>query len=559
MEDRTPTVEVWFSKAMMDRVLGWLLLWPDVSRETLEKCAGLFRLADPKVFETDRELNIRYHAVTVAAELRRTVSDFSLIQERLHMDMRRHAEDGTLREVVEAALREGGALDENAVAEIASQLETKTALARISVMRRPLRRLTERLETEDYDDLGTFLGHAKTVLHKAALAVRDVEAGDRDSRLDFVLGETSEKVFHETVVALRKNNNMIRTGLKMHNDQIGGGWQAGRVYVYVGRTGGGKSLFLMNAMRWMRLYNKDVEASSPELKPAAMYLSLENDQYETSERLLDAFVPPSRRNDLEFKDMEARHIENILRENGAYDGTPPFLIFKYRRNKSLDTADIEGLLEKLRGEGYDVRLLLFDYIKRVRPVNATGELRLDLGEVVNEVSSMAKHWRLPIVTVMQMNITGIEELEKSARKDPERRTTDPLRKVGTSAVGESRLIVENADYVFCMDSPESPGDPGGKALTLMRIKGRGRVAEHAKQHIVYPYLETDSFLLDEDVASDRVAGRTSIGDGLGQWDGAAPENLAMAPRHTWTRPPEDFQYNGAVGEAVVDEDQKIPF
>ena len=536
--------EVRFSQEVLNRLLGWMIHWPEISADARNRCEALFGMADPEPWKEDLDEEARCSAVAKASELRRALKDRHLIEARLREDMRRHAESGVLDSVLSDAKEAAADLDGAAVLELEEMVKRKIAWCSLHALRRPMRRMMECLESHDYDDLGKFLSGAKTVFQRGALAVRDVEDGGLDSNLDFTLGENSERVFREANRALRMNNNIVRSGLAMHNDQLGGGWQAGRVYVYVGRTGGGKSLFLMNCMRWARLFNKDMEPSRRGAKPCAVYLTLENDMIETVERLWDAFVPPSARGGTMFKDADPERVDEDLRRAGAWGG-PPYLRFMYRRNKSVNTADVEAMLTTLVGDGYDPRMLVFDYVKRVKPVNSVGDLRQDLGEVVNEFSSLAKHWRIPVVTVMQMNITGISALEKAARSDDEKGGADPLLRLGTDAVGESRLIVENADFVFCIDNPVSPSDPGGRAFTAMRIKVRGKISPSSHRHIVYPYVEEDSFLIAEDADDEFPRGRTSTGDGLSGYDEYGTGNVANA--------------NHAPGWAGVAEEGKMPF
>ena len=520
-----------FPKEVLDRLLGWLLCWPEVSPEARAVCERLFADADRDAWREDAETEFRCLAVLKAARLRRTLDDRHLLEARIREDMASGDGTGLADSALAAAAGAAGELDAAAVEELEGMLGRRKAWCALQRLERPMRRMLECVASHDYDDLGKFLAGAKTVFQRGSLAVRDVEDGGGDARMDFVLGENSRRVFDEVGRELRLNSNMVRTGLAMHNDQLGGGWQAGRVYVYVGRTGGGKSLFLMNCMRWFRLFNKTLEPSRPGAAPCALYLSLENDMYETAERLWDAFVPPSARGGRLFQDLTGAEHDEWLERADAHGGGPPHLLFRYRPNKSQNTADVEAMLSEIQSGGHDVRMLVLDYLKRVLPVNSYGDLRQDLGEVVNELSSIAKHWRIPVVTVMQMNIEGIELLETAARKE----SLDPLLGAGTKVVGESRLIVENADFVFCIDSPMSPSDPGGRVFTANRIKVRGRTQAGSRPHIVYPYLEEGSFLLDEDADDPVPRGRDSMGDGLADYGFRGPENVAAGA----APPPED--------------------
>jgi archaellum biogenesis ATPase FlaH len=106
--------------------------------------------------------------------------------------------------------------------------------------------------------------------------------------------------------------------LKLHNKQLGGGYTAGRVYLYIGPSGGGKSMLHLNQVRWFLTCNPNMVAYNPRLTPVVLYVTLENDidenplkymNYELNDKLgSDEF---SSAEDIEEEEDESNDILNI--------------------------------------------------------------------------------------------------------------------------------------------------------------------------------------------------------------------------------------------------------
>jgi hypothetical protein len=190
------------------------------------------------------------------------------------------------------------------------------------------------------------------------------------------------------------------------------------------------------------------------------------------------------------------------------DPTRMTAFFRYRPSRSINTADIDNMIDDLKLEGYEVRMVVHDYIKRIMPVEYTGDIRIDLGTVVDEFSTIAKKRQIPFVSASQLNRDASKAIEQAL----ESKKNNIGQKLGISHTGESKLMIENADYVF-INFIETQASTGKVYLTSKRVKSRGRKKSEV-EYIAHPFVKDNGMLLDEDINLSHATSLTSLGDGL---------------------------------------------
>jgi hypothetical protein len=101
------------------------------------------------------------------------------------------------------------------------------------------------------------------------------------------------------------------------------------------------------------------------------------------------------------------------------------------------------MLEDLEKEGKQCVLLVLDYLKRIRSSRVNKELRLELGQITDELNTIAKDLEIPILTAQQLNREAYKSVEEAATFEAKIAAID---RMGASNVGESIDIVQNVDY-----------------------------------------------------------------------------------------------------------------
>ena len=151
----------------------------------------------------------------------------------------------------------------------------------------------------------------------------------------------------------------------------------------------------------IKKYNKDYIPHDPTKIPTIVFLTMENSEDENIGRML-SMVSDGKT----FGDCSLEDSINIFRTGGlGYDkDTDPIdIVMIYKPNLSVNTDYMYTLTDKLRESGREPICFFQDHIKRIRPVNKRNDLRLDLGEVVNEFKAFATATNIPVITDSHLN------------------------------------------------------------------------------------------------------------------------------------------------------------
>lgn len=280
------------------------------------------------------------------------------------------------------------------------------------------------------------------------------------------------------------------TGMHGLNEMLGGWFEATRFYLFLGLSGAGKSLVLLNLALQMKKANKGFMAKDPTKTPTILLLTQENDVAETVQRLF-SIVTGAKMG--EFSKEEAIA---ALRANGELmlsgDNNINFQII-FRPDRSIDTGDLYSIIEDLEDDGYEVVALFQDHIKKIRSAYKQADLRLELGDVVNEMKILAQLKEIPVISVSHLNRDASRTIDEGARGNK----ADLTRTLGRSNVGESMLMIDNSDWV-CIVNGEYDQE-GNKYMAFKVVKMR--YAAMTRDCIFHPFAKENQIKLIEDIYS----------------------------------------------------------
>lgn len=357
-----------------------------------------------------------------------------------------------------------------------------------------------RFTTCDYQSRGSIVREIEALITEMQTKFRrnKVESSTE------VMFSLRQGVFEEVVTdfhsQLSNPANRLLCGMQGLNEMTAGGFESGRVYMLFGLPGEGKSTTLLNLAYQLKKYNKTYKPKDPTKIPCVVLLTQENTVRETVERLFNISSTPD-----DIVNFSAEEVISILRTEGELyltDESPVDIIIKYKADNSVDTGYLYTLTEDLEDEGYEVICLLQDYIKRIRPVNRSGDIRLDLGTIVNEFKIFAAIKDIPVISASQLNRDATKHIDEGRKTNK----ADLLRLLGRSNIGESMLMLENIDCGF-MIAPEYD-QSGAKFMGMQRIKMRYKASN--REHIYQPYMPGNSIKLIEDFASAIPVFRNSM-------------------------------------------------
>lgn len=325
--------------------------------------------------------------------------------------------------------------------------------------------LLTKFKATDYINRGTIVPEIESWVNALQVKFRKAKADNAQDMTFSLSGDNYIDTMFETYDQLASPSNRLQFGVQALNMLTGGGVESTRVYTLLGLPGEGKSSTLIDMAIQLKRYNRNYKCSDPTKRPAVVLLIMENSIKETVQRIFSMCVG---------KDMlnyTKDEILDILKNQGNLrisSDDPIDLIVKFKPNLSVDTSYMYTMVEDLEDEGYEVICVLQDYLKRIRSVEGSfgGDLRLQLGAVVNEFKVFATLKNIPVITASQLNRVATSAIDEARIKNK----ADLVRLIGRANVGESNLILENSDWIGLL-APEYDRE-GNRLLGMQRVKSR---------------------------------------------------------------------------------------
>ena len=210
----------------------------------------------------------------------------------------------------------------------------------------------------------------------------------------------------ELVGAYNKQNlGKIPTGYDNLDEVLKGGWKKGGTYCFLGLTGVGKSIFLINTAR-MAWDNSNV-----------LFLTTEMPGEEQGNRLLKARYKQDDINDtLEDTQSNENEFDFIDLLPGHYD--------------------VSSIRKIIKHKEWPVEILVIDYLEQlITDVAASASEYERQGKISKDLSGLAKELKIPIITATQANRRATDEKGSSPNW------------VGTWNIGDSKKIVDGLNWL----------------------------------------------------------------------------------------------------------------
>jgi hypothetical protein len=240
----------------------------------------------------------------------------------------------------------------------------------------------------------------------------------------------------------------------------------------------------------LKKYNTAVKGKDPTKTPCIVLLTMENTVVETITRMFDMVVD----NSMGMGNYELGEVIYKMRTEGGLaitESSPLDIIVRYKPNRSISTDYLYTLYDNLMDQGKEPVCFIQDHIKRIRSVDGNSDIRLELGDIVNEFKVFAAEKDIPVLTVSHLNREATRILEEAARKGNQ----ETGRLLGKSNTGESLLMIDNLD---CGMTIARDYDKDGLCyITFNRIKMRDRGS--TRDYIAQPFLPDNPIRLVEDL------------------------------------------------------------
>jgi len=237
---------------------------------------------------------------------------------------------------------------------------------------------------------------------------------------------------------LSRNEPVIPSGWKWLDGKIGGGFQEnGRsLYVFIGETNVGKSIFLGNIASSIALQNKTVLVISLEM-PETMY----------ARRLASSITSIP----LSNLATDAQTLKTLIKETKEKKQKAKILIKEFAPS-TLTPGQLSGFIKKLIQSGVHPDAIVLDYLNIMHsPVGINSYEKIK--HLAEKVRALSYEFSCPIITASQINRSGYD-------------TSEP----GLSTVSESMALPATADCVFTIWQSDEDKELG--VINLGVIKNR---------------------------------------------------------------------------------------
>ena len=330
----------------------------------------------------------------------------------------------------------------------------------------------------------------------------EIEKDDADEMLfgeeSFIRGQK------RSIDEAKSPKSVVRTGCRELNMMLGGGFRAGRVYVFLGAPGTGKSLVLENVLYWACSMNSyDPSLLKEGMKPLVLYVTQENSLEESLERQYSVGLPEEISEAKDYTERDPEELYHLYVENGW---KIPFYRM-YKDNMSISTADIESKIEKLELKGYQVVCVVHDYLKRLRAINHIDDPTFDLGSAVNDLKILAKRRKIPIIDASQVQREAVRKASELAQKGQSFEG-----KFSGADMGNSIAAFENADATFMLGNLKDP--EGVHYMMICLLKRRYKAKKCPFSMVAIPFEGDTARLVCNFGINDSCGVKTTWGDRL---------------------------------------------
>lgn len=315
--------------------------------------------------------------------------------------------------------------------------------------------------------------YRKNILDKAKDSLKKINDASRKATIasDSQMFSLDDDIYSQTVDKVYERNcnpsTKLKTGMVAFNRSLAGGFENGRVYVYLGLPGEGKSTTLLNIGLQLKQNNTEYVTKDKTKRPCILFLTMENSLDETIERIFNILITEGSMSSYE----SSIDVKKLLMQNGLAitEDSPIDFVIQYVPANTVNTDYLYTIYDQLLDQGKECICVIQDYIKRIRSRDfklLKGDMRLGLGAVIDEFKEFAVDKQIPVITASQMNREATSKVD-DGRKN---KTVDLVRNLGRNNIGESLLILENADAAFII-TPENTKF-GRRYLGVSSIKTR---------------------------------------------------------------------------------------
>ena len=434
----------------------------NIRRSQLMQMRNLFAMLDENLYIVDHNKNRYFNFIIKALEgrLEKNIKDLDILDKYINGGFIEDDSENSEEQIHISQLK----ILSNPEAEwVSSTISESLKYSYINNDMNELYELLVKFRASDYSSRGEIVRLIEDEIVKVNNLFRKAKS-EQSQEVTFSLKdgifEDSMREIHENVT---NPSCRLYTGMQGFNELIGGALETTRVYMLLGLAGAGKSFSLLNIAKQLKTNNKHYRTKDPTKIPVIVYLTMENTVQETVARLFEITTGQ----DMGKVDVETA-IKMLKKDGEMYiaDDNPIDIIIKYIPNRSVDTSYLYTLAEDLEDEGYEMICLIQDHVKRIRSIEKTPDMRIELGNVINEFKTFAMLKDCVVITNGHLNREAAKSIDDGNRTNK----GDLIRMIGRANTSESMLMIDNLDVGIVIQ--QEYDEKGNRYMGFKRIKER---------------------------------------------------------------------------------------
>ena len=434
----------------------------NIRRSQLMQMRNLFAMLDENLYIVDHNKNKYFNFIIKALEgrLEKNIKDLDILDKFINGGF---IEDDSENSEEQIHISQLKVLSNPEVEWVSSTISESLKYSYINNDMNELYELLVKFRASDYSSRGEIVRLIEDEIVKVNNLFRKAKS-EQSQEVTFSLKdgifEDSMREIHENVT---NPSRRLYTGMQGFNELIGGALETTRVYMLLGLAGAGKSFTLLNIAKQLKTNNKHYRPKDPTKIPVIVLLTMENTVQETVTRLFEITTGQ----DMGKVDVETA-IKMLKKDGEMYiaDDNPIDIIVKYVPNRSVDTSYLYTLAEDLEDEGYEMICLIQDHVKRIRSIERTPDIRIELGNVINEFKTFAMLKDCVVITNGHLNREAAKSIDDGNRTNK----GDLIRMIGRANISESMLMIDNLDVGIVIQ--QEYDEKGNKYMGFKRIKER---------------------------------------------------------------------------------------
>ena len=350
--------------------------------------------------------------------------------------------------------------------------------------------ICQSIKTTDFDHRGNSIHEFEHLLDQTKNEFRKADMVDNIVDIEFNLDPREfDNCIAQIHGALSKPSRRLITGMQGLNKMLGGGFESGRLYIFLGITGIGKSMTLLDIATQIKKYNTKYKLKDPTKIPTVVYLTMENTVLESASRIFSMTTDSQ----YSMGNYSIDEVKRKFKEEGQLTlkkDNPINLIFKYKPNRSIDTSYLYSYYDDLVDKGYEPICFIQDHLARIRSVYGSSELRIELGDITNELKAFGAIKDIPVLTDFHLNREAMKLIEGYGKRATH---IDVSQKLGKSNISESVMILNNTDCAIVINKEEEDGSTY-LAFNLNKMRDKTDV-----EYFLQPYTYGYGIKLVEDI------------------------------------------------------------